>query len=358
MSRAAVLALTLLLVVLAPRHAAAQGTDVLRGRVLTVDGTRADSLRAFLRWRMRGDTVARVDSVEVDSAGRFSLPLAGEAADSLEVTVDAVDRDRRTHHPALVRIHRREAAWEQGIVLVPRTWTIAAGRYAGERVRVRPHLARTPVCRRCSVFWVQQQLRADGPVHWQGWPMSRFPLRVGFDRAHSVPVGAAPDSAAFWQAVARVEDAFGTDLFRPVRYAQTLPRHPEDNPDDVVLVVIDPSLSIAGLTTVLGRTGTVEYATVSFQRRGSVVGSVGPELVGHELMHVLGFGHTCSWRSIAADLQRCPELRASSPTPEDVAYAQLFYRVRDVQRASGARWGLEAAVAGERVLVLGLPEEP
>ena len=62
--------------------------------------------------------------------------------------------------------------------------------------------------------------------------------------------------------------------------------------------------------------------------------------------------------SIAADLQRCPELRASSPTPEDVAYAQLFYRVRDLQRASGARWGLEAAVAGERVLVLGLPDEP
>ncbi|HEU0301492.1 MAG TPA: hypothetical protein VFR37_18680 [Longimicrobium sp.] len=341
-----------------PAPAAAQEAGVLRGRVVTADGARTDSLRAFVRWRMRGDTAVRVDSAAVDSTGRFALPLAGEAGDSLELVVDAIDRGRRTHHPALVRIHRRETAWEHGIVLVPRTWTIPAGRYAGERVSVRPHLARTPVCRRCSVFWVQMQLRANGPVRWQGWPLSRFPLRVGFDRQHSVPVGAAPDSAAFWWAVERVEDAFGTDLFRPVRYAQTLPRHPEDNPDDVVLVVIDPSLGIAGLTTVLGRTGTVEYATVSFQHRASLMGSVGPELVGHELMHVLGFGHTCSWRSLAADLQRCPQLRTTLPTPEDVAYAQLFYRVRDLQRASGARWGLEAAVAGERVLVLGLPEEP
>lgn len=337
---------------------AAQEPGVVRGRVVTVDGARTDSLRAFLRWRTRGDTAMRIDSVDVDSAGRFALPLAAEPADSLEVIVDAAERDRRAHHPALVRIHRREAAWEHGIVLVPRTWTLPAGRYAGQRVPVHPHLARTRVCPRCSVFWVRQQLHAEGPVPWQGWPWSRFPLRVAFDREHSRPEGAAPDSAAFWAAVARVEDAFGADLFRPARYAQTLPRHPEENPDDVVLVVIDPTLDIAGLTTVLGRTGTIEYATVSFQRRTSVTGNVGPELVGHELMHVLGFGHTCAWRSVAADLQRCPELRASVPTPEDVAYTQLFYRVREMQRATGARWGLDAAVAGERVLVLGLPEEP
>lgn len=357
MSRAAAVVLIALLTVLTRSPALAQ-EPVLRGRVITADGARPDSLRAFVRWRARGDTAVRADSAAVDSAGRFALSLAGVSADSLDVIVDAADRDRRTHHPALVRLRRRDAAGEHGIVLVPRAWTIAAGRYAGQRVLVRPHLARMPVCRRCSVFWVRMQLRADGPVGWQGWPMSRFPLRIGFDREHSVPVGATPDSAAFWQAAARVEDAFGMDLFRPVRYAQTLPRHPDDNPDDVVLVVIDPSLSIAGLTTVLGRSGTVEYAAVSFQRRGSVLGNVGPELVGHELMHVLGFGHTCSWHSIAADLQRCPGLRASLPTPEDVAYAQLFYRVRDLQRASGARWGLEAAVAGERVLVLGLPDEP
>ena len=53
------------------------------------------------------------------------------AADSLQLIVDAADRGRRAYHPALARIHRRDAQAEHGIVLVPRTWTIPTGRYAG-----------------------------------------------------------------------------------------------------------------------------------------------------------------------------------------------------------------------------------
>jgi hypothetical protein len=257
-------------------------------------------------------------------------------------------------------MHRRDAQAEQGIVLVPRTWTIPAGRYAGQGVAVSPHRARTPVCPRCSVFWVRQQPRGQEAVRFQGWPGSRFPLRVAFDREHSVPAGAVPDSAAFWRGVANLEDAFGMDLFRPARYAQTLAKGVEEvGPDDVVLVVIDPSLPVAGLTMVLGRRGFVEYAAVSLQRRGVVLTDYGPELVGHEMMHALGFGHTCSWRSVSADLQRCPQMRTSAPSPEDVAHAQVLYRVRDLQRAGDLRWGLDAATAGERVLVLGMaPDDP
>ena len=195
-------------------------------------------------------------------------------------------------------------------------------------------------------------------MRFQGWPASRFPLRVAFDREHSIPAGAAPDSAAFWRGVESMEDAFGMDLFRPVRYVQTLAQGIEESgADDVVLVVIDPGLPVAGLTMALGRPGIVEYAAVSLQRRDVVRTGYGPELVGHEMMHALGFGHTCSWRSISADLRRCPEMRSPSPTPEDVAHAQVLYRVRDLQSAGSLRWGLDAAVAGERVLVLGLPAE-
>ena len=361
MSRAAAL-LPLLLPIalsLAPGGAAGQDAPVLRGRVIAADGARTDGLRAFVRWRARGDTVRRADSADVDLAGRFVLTLPVDAADSLEVVVDAADRVRRTHHPALARLHRRDARGEQGFVLVPRRWTIPAGRYAGQAVAVSPHRARTPVCDRCSVFWVRTQGGPPhGPVHWQGWPQSRFPLRVGFDREHSLPAGAAPDSLAFWGAVAAFEDAFGMDLFRPAPYRETLYRGGDHDPGDVVLVVIDPTLNIPGLTMVLGRGGSVNFAEVSLQRRGVALGVRGNELVAHEMMHVLGFGHTCSWRSVSADLRRCPELRAETPTPEDVAHAQVLYRVRDLQRAGGARWGLDAAVAGERVIVLGLPEEP
>jgi hypothetical protein len=347
--------IAVLALMLARLPAAAQEPGVLRGRVVAADGGQMDSLRAFVRWRAPEDTVARIDSVAVDSAGRFALPVPRDLGDSLELIVDAADRARRAYQPALARIHRREAGSEHGFVLVPRSWSIAAGRYAGQRVDISPHRARTPVCPRCSVFWVRMQSQGQEPVRYQGWPLSRFPLRVGFDREHSIPTGAAPDSIAFWRAVGGMEDAFGMDLFRPVPYFQTLSQPTDENgPDDVVLVVIDPTLPVAGLTMVLGRPGTVEYAAVSLRRRGEMLTDYGPELVGHEMMHALGFGHTCQWRSVTADLQRCPELRSRSPTPEDVAHAQVLYRVRDLQRAGGHRWGLDAATAGERVLVLGI----
>lgn len=78
-----------------------------------------------------------------------------------------------------------------------------------------------------------------------------------------------------------------------------------------------------------------------------MAGPQGAELVIHELMHALGVGHTCAWRSVAADLRRCPGRRSPVPTAEDVAYTQVLYRVRHLQTARGARWGLEAALAGE-----------
>lgn len=347
-----------LVLTVAATPAVAQEAGVLRGRVVAADGARTDSLRAFVRWRARGDTAVRVDSTAVDSAGRFALPIPAGAADSLQLIVDAADRGRRVYHPALARMHRRDTQAEQGIVLVPRTWVIAAGRYAGHAVDISPHRARTPVCPRCSVFWVRMQAPGQEAVRFQGWPASRFPLRVGFDRVHSVPVGAAPDSAAFWFGVESVEDAFGMDLFRPVRYTQTLAQGLEEtSPTDVVLVIIDPSLPVAGLTMVLGPPGMVEYAAVSLQRRDVVRTAYGAELVAHEMMHALGFGHTCAWRSISADITRCPQMRTSAPSPQDVAHAQVLYRVRDLQRDGGLRWGLDAAVAGERVLVLGIPAD-
>ena len=126
---------------------------------------------------------------------------------------------------------------------------------------------------------------------------------------------------------------------------------PEDDdvdPNDVVLVLVDPAVRAAALTTVLSRSGVLEYGTMRFQRAGPLTNGPGWHLVSHELMHALGAGHTCQWKSVSADVIRCPELREEMPTPHDVAYVQVLYRVRDLQRATGARWGLDAALEGER----------
>lgn len=348
MSRARPIFLLMMLSCAAP--AAAQDGPVLRGRVIAADTAVPAGLRAYLRWRMPGDTLPRADSAAVDSAGRFAIALPDTLPDSVTVRVDAADPSARTHHPAHARMSREEAGREHGFVLMPREWTITAGSYAGTRVPVSPERATRPVCAGCSGFWV----RMGGPraaPGFQGWRAADFPLQVAFDRAASVPAGVAPDSAAFWRAARGVESALGMRVFRPATYAQTLARFAdEDHPGDVVLVRVDRALSTSGLTTTVGSRGSVEYAAVSLRTAGSVAGAEGSELVSHELMHALGMGHTCAWRSVLADVNRCPYQRAPAPTPEDVAYTQLLYRVRTLQQNGAFRWGLDAAVEGERAL--------
>jgi hypothetical protein len=352
MSRAAALLLTLIAITLAAVPASAQGGGTLRGRVVAAEGALPPGLRAYVRWRARGDSLPRTDSAAVDAAGRFAIALPARLPDSVTIIVDAAGGGRRTHYPSLARVARAEADREHGFVLVPRIWTVAAGTYAGQRVSISPGLARRPVCTGCSSFWVRMP-GTHTPAVYQGWPASRFPLRMAFERAVSQPAGAAPDSAAFWRAVARVEGALGRDLFRPVPFSQTLPRWPEDDPNDVVLVHVDRSIPMPGLTTMVGKRGHVEYAALTLQRASAALAPGGPELVAHELMHVLGLGHTCAWRSVMADVSRCPDQRAETPTAEDVAYTQLLYRVRDLQRDGSLRWGLDAAVEGERMLAGG-----
>ena len=348
MSRAAILLPALAAIACAALPVQAQDGPVLRGRVVAADGAPVAGMRALVRWRGRADAQPRADSAVVDSAGRFRIVLPAGLPDSLTVIVDAADGTRRTHHPSLARLARGEADREHGFVLAPRVWTIGEGFYAGQRVEVSPSLARRPACPGCSTFWVR--MPGTPGVGFQGWPASRFPLRVAFERGGSEPMGAAPDSAAFWRAAAGVESAVGRDLFRAVPYVQTLSSFRNEDPVDVVLVRVDRSLGTAGLTTMVGTRGTIAYAGVALQRASAALAPGGLELVSHELMHVLGLGHTCAWRSVLAESNRCPGLRAPAPTAEDVAYTQLLYRVRDLQRDGAFRWGLDAAVEGERMV--------
>lgn len=346
MSRSTLLRLLLvLLAVLAASPGTAQ--NVVRGRLVSPDTLARPEMRAFVRWRAAGDTAARADSAAVDSTGRFELPLQVDGGEQIELVVDAADVAARTHHPVLIRLRADSARREQVMVLVPRRWRIAAGTHAGQEVEISPARARTAVCPGCSAFWLRVY-GTEGPIWFQSWRSSSFPLRVAFDREYSVPRGTAPDSSVFWQIAAATEETFGQDLFRPARYADVQPEEDDVDPNDVVLVLVDAQVRAAALTTVLSRAGVVEFGTMRLQRAGPLTNGQGWQLVSHELLHALGAGHTCEWRSVLADVTRCPQLRADLPTPEDVAYVQVLYRVRDLQRATGARWGLDAALEGER----------
>jgi hypothetical protein len=335
-----ILALLALTVAAAPVRAQA-GDGVLRGRVLPADGGDASGVRVFAR------AGAFADSAGVDALGRFSLALpAGVGADSVELAVDAADPAARAYHPALVRMGRGEAAREHEVVLVPLRWTIAAGRYAGREVEVPVARAFDPPCARCSGFWRRTRVRADtGRLVVHAWPDERFPLRVAFDREWSGVHVTPRDSAVFWREARELEEVFGAGLFRPVSYAETLPRG-EEEAHDVILVWFDPELrGISGLGSAISVGHDIEFGDLRLARRALNSDGLSRGLVAHELMHTLGFGHTCAWRSVLADVQRCPDQRADTATPEDVAYVQLAARIRALQRERRGRWGLEAALA-------------
>lgn len=329
--------------------ARAQAPERLAGEVATADGGSAAGLVVRVR------AAAFADSVVLDSAGRFSLSVPARA-DSAELVVDAAGGAERRYHPALARLARADVAAEQRFVMVPREWRIAEGAHAGTTVEISVHRAFGGPCAGCSGFYARDPaLTAPAwPPRFRAWPQRAFPLRVAFDRGYSGASIQPADSAAFWEVAAAVEEAFGSDLFRPVRYYETMPL--DNRYDYSVLVLADPGLGDnAGLTTLISERGEIVHASMRLRRRPSAF--AGPHVMAHELVHTLGFGHTCAWRSVVADVRRCEMLSAPSATPEDVAYGQLYLRVRSLQRSRGARWGMEAALAGEQQLVLGLPRE-
>ena len=322
---------------------ARQDAGSLRGHVRAADGGPVAGVRVHLR------TGAFADSAVVDSGGGFSLRVpAGRAGDTVEVRAEAADSLAGRYHPSLARVSRAEATGrEHGFVLVPREWAIAAGSHAGRRVELNVEAAFQRACAGCSAFWLRYG-PAGGDTSRRtvrGWPERSFPLRVAFDRDNSGNDVSRRDSVAFWRIAERVDAAFGERLFRPAPYAATLGPEGGDAPEDVVLVWIEPSLPYSGLGTTGGTAGDITFGSVWLQRASQIASPDGPQIVAHELVHTLGFGHTCAWRSVLADSSRCRGLQTEEPTPEDVAHVQVFRRVRALQREHGARFGLEAALA-------------
>ena len=333
----------LLAVLLAASSQRGQTQTEISGRIFPADGVVPQGV-----WvQVRAGLLA--ESVPVDSTGEFiiRLPQTISGEDTVELRV--VARGSRDYIPSRARMRADELAGRHGFVLIPRRWTVSAGAHAGRAVPISMRRAFTPACEQCSSFYIHPTIftrsRRDVPV--QRWPDDKFPLRVAFDRERSEVAITERDSVAFWRIAERLELDVGRRLFRPARYEETLPGEDEDEPEDVILVWVDPSLPYAGVGFAVSQGGTIIHGVVRLKRGASFTGAEGASLVTHELVHALGWGHTCSWRSAAAEIRFCPELRSPGVTPEDVAYAEVLRAVQTLQREHAARWGIEAALAGE-----------
>jgi hypothetical protein len=333
----------------APYLRASDAPVLVMGQLIAMDSAALDGLR----FQVRAGTHVGSGTVGADGSLEYPLP-SGLAFDSLDLAVDAADPADRRYHPALLRLARRDLYSEQRIVLVPRQWRVQAGVYQGQVVEISMERAYRPACPTCVAF-LQRGSRLGSGVAMggvPGWPEDRFPLRVAFDRASSDAAITPRDSTGFWRIADHVEYVTGRSLFRPVPFQQTLAVD-EDGPTDVVLVWVVPSLRHPGRGAVAYHRDRITTGVLWLRNTALIFDPQGPSLVTHELMHTLGFGHTCSWRSVMADVPRCPSMRSPVPTREDVAYMEVAQRATTLARNSGARWGMEAALAGEQALRVG-----
>jgi hypothetical protein len=277
--------------------------------------------------------------VNVSGAFRFDADLS-DAGDSLDLIVD-VDADPRPFAPVYKRIASNDSIAYRRPLLIAKNVAIQSGTYAGSTVAVSLDDAFTPICAdpssaACLAFF---GLWPDQPVLW---PEAAFPIPVAFFRRGGSPEITAEDSTVFWQNVAGLEAEFGRDLFRPADIGALGAVTADGRPERGNAVSIDPAAApaLAGGFAQQGRLASARTrasTTVWLRQR---------YVMNHELVHVLGFGHTCSWESLMCGVSPGRQ----SATRADVAAFLLSYLIDKAVRTEMPTTTLSDALAGERAL--------
>lgn len=331
MARSLPLLVSFLLLALA--HPLAGQAGGLAGVVHAVDAGPVAGVRVYASC---GD--AR-DSAVVDSAGRFRIEAPCTAgATALEI-VDPAYR----YLPALPRIRPRVGGGEPTFLLVPRLWTIASGTHAGSVVAVDLPGATAPACRGCSAFYSAEDTVNMRPPGIPVWLEHSLPLRVAFSEDDGVTM-TERDSVAFMRVAEALQVDLGRRWFQAASEAEVFD-DPATEQFGSIIVSIDPGLGTAGRGNWAAQGGEIVAGVIYLQSAALIRDPSYSGVVAHELMHTLGFGHSCSWRTVMA-AERCSSRRADSPTPEDVAHAQLLLRLRTLERHYGIYGSVAAAVAG------------
>ena len=313
----------------------APGADAARVRLHYVGGRGDAALRVSAR--VGGVT----ESAIVGSSDAVTVGSGLSPSDTVEIRVEETGPAAGRFHPATAIVTGAAIGQVQRFVLLPRRWTIAATgspcRQAGQTVDIDVALAYTRSVADPSSFYLRLPNAAAG---WEyraaSVPAAAMPIPVAFDRAASTDPISAADSVGFWSAVNDLESSLCQNAFQPAnRSAVSATRG--------VRVLLDRGLDVVarggptmgesrGTTSIIS--GVVVCRNASCLTSGTV-----PQ---HELLHVLGFGHTCAWPS----LMRAGCAGEARLSAQDVAYFQVYYAARALQLATGAQHSLAAAHQG------------
>ncbi len=352
------------------------------GRAHTVDG--GDPSTRWAVWEPASGMP--LDSAKLGADGSFRIEVTTPGTHgSLRIG----GSEPSSYHPFLYPFELKELR-EIDVVLIPTDWTIQRGEYAGETVATSLDLVvDDDVSRSFFSYYHGQPSPRTSPdtyaLDLMVWPTDALPARVAIDHQNSRVSLTEADSAAIWRVLDRMEAVLGVDLFEPTAADPSwwpTPTGPFDGvhvPRTIRLTAQAPGWR-AGVEFQGGEEVWEEdlgdwaadgrFQAFRVQQRfldGGVLvlGDFAPfrladglidweTVFAHEMMHVLGAGHTCRMRSPMGPCER-----TSEPTRFDVAYLELLSEIVRVQQRVGSRYGLVPAIIGERRLLLGastLPE--
>jgi hypothetical protein len=302
------------------------GLTLLTGRLVALDSQPVVGVRVIVEWGGQS-VLSAADTLPVDSTGRFGGLVRDVAGDSVWLVIDAAVSSR--YDAARIAVGKARLSEEVRILLVPKRWTIRGGSFAGAQVPIDPSAA----LRRVPDYGSFGRVSAK---HIVGWMPGSFPIPVVL--RHDGPRITTADSTAFWDAARDVDSALGGHFFVPwndtTMYGRIFP----------VDVRIDRRIPGAALTfATWDANGNIFEGTIRFH--GSREMRI-PGVVEHELMHVLGFGHTNAWPSA----MQTSSVDVRDLTETDVAYAQLLMAVHDWQQDSLVVGGLIEATAKPETL--------
>ncbi|HYC49894.1 MAG TPA: hypothetical protein VEB19_02175 [Gemmatimonadaceae bacterium] len=286
---------------------------VIRGRIVTLDGSAPPPLRVAIQSDGVRDTLAA-------AGGSVSarIPLDPDADVVLRVLLPS----GAAYHAGDVRVGAQRDLQSLTIALVPRRFTIDAGPYLGQTVDIDAAAAMRRGGRGAP-FWRLVPLSGDTPRKLLGWRDADFPLRVAFNRQPSNGRMDAGDSTAFWAIADRMEADLGRDLFTPAQPGDSIR-------GTIARVELRPQSSEGHTFVAWAQAGDAQEGVLIFREAATLRDA---HVVTHELVHLVGFGHATGWATVSQPAGGT----AQRLTAEDVAYIQLAMRLRSLQERTGAR---------------------
>lgn len=302
---------------------------------LTLDGSLPTDLHATL------SSSSGPSTVSFNLAGVAAL--TGLVGDTLTLRIEGSASSQLDASQGRIVLHRDTSL---AVILIPRTWTIQRGRYASMKRTI--DLAAALAVNPDSSRYLDQF--APSIAHVAAWTESSFPIPVGFDSTAVTRRWTAHDSTVFWQYADTVSAVAGSVLFKPAG-DQTV------NSPGTIGLNVDYTFKTSPQAWLTVRVLNSCFLPTRFcgDVHGEVAASAGfyyawspdEKIIMHELMHALGFGHSCHWPSIMGiSRPQCVGEFPKKPTVDDIAYLEFMTRLATVMSLHPDAWQLQEALAG------------